>query len=191
MRRSVGDDVQSAETLIRPGRLHRLSSASEADRVGKLEPENFRAKAPLQLIGTPLGDDTAVIEQCDGVRKLVRLFQVLRCQENRDSFVHKLSDGLPKVFSTARVEPRRRLVQEEKARSLDHADGEVESALHATRVGAGTPVTGVSKIEGGQQLRRTSPCRPFWKTAEPSHHFEVLLPAEQIVDCHELAGETY
>jgi hypothetical protein len=122
---------------------------------------------------------------------LVGLFQVLRCQENRDSFVHKLTDGLPKVFSTARVEPRRRLVQEKKERTLDHADGEVESALHATRVGPGTPVAGVSKIEGGEQLRRTSPRLPFWKTAEPSHHFEVLLAAEQIVDCRELAGKTY
>ena len=57
MRRSVGDDVQSAETLIRPGRLHRLGSASKLTRrktpVGELP-----RQAPLQLIGTPLAATT-------------------------------------------------------------------------------------------------------------------------------------
>ena len=47
----------------------------------------------------------------------------------------------------------------------------------------------VGEVEGGEQLRRTGPGRPPWKMAELRHHLEVLLPAEQIVDCGELAGE--
>ena len=52
-----------------------------------------------------------------------------------------------------RVEPRRRLVEEEHARAVHEAHGDVEPPLHAARVGAGQPVGRIGEAEALEQRR--------------------------------------
>ena len=42
---------------------------------------------PLEFIGTAGDDDFAVIDDRDLVRQAIGFFQIVRCQENRQSFV--------------------------------------------------------------------------------------------------------
>ena len=146
-RRSIGGDVKSALASIGTDAGQGRCCPFEAGDVVELESNDFGPKALFQLFGAAPRDDPSVVEQGDPVGQDVRFFEILRRQQDRHALVHELPDGLPELLTTARGEPRRRLVQEEQARSLDHAHGEVQAPPHPTGIRPGAPVSGAGEVE--------------------------------------------
>ena len=169
--------------------VQRAGGAFVAGGAGELQPYDLRAKARLQLAGGAAGDDAAAVEHGDGVGELVRLLEVLRGEQDRDTLVGQAADGAPQLLAAAQVETGRRFVEEQQPRSLDHAHREIEAASHAAGIGRGPPVAGGTQVEGVEHLTgaylRLSP----GKVPEPGHHGEVLLPGQLVVDGGVLAGE--
>ena len=64
----------------------------------------------------------------------------------------RLLDDAPELGAAPRVEPGRRLVEEQHRRLVHERGGEVEPAPHAARVGAHGPVAGVDEVEALEQL---------------------------------------
>ena len=62
------------------------------------------------------------------------------------------ADGVPQLAAAAGVQAGRRLVEEEDLGGDDEAQGEVEPAAHAARVGADALVGGIRQIEAVEQL---------------------------------------
>jgi hypothetical protein len=145
-------------------------------------------QAALQLLGHPLRDDTAAVEQRHAVGELVRLVEILRREEDRDAVGHELPDGLPHRPPAARVESRGRLVEEHELRPRDERHREVEPATHAARVGRDRLPRRGGQVEALEELGRPAPARPAVEPPEVGHEQEVLLAGEQVVDRGELTG---
>ena len=95
---------------------------------------------------------------------VVGLLQVLRRQQDGDSLSDQFPDGLPHPLAAGRVEPCRRLVEEQDRWPRDQRRRQVESPAHAARVALHHPVGGECQLELVQQLdrpgpRRRGPCR--------------------------------
>jgi hypothetical protein len=145
--RSIGGDVKRAMASICADAGQGRCRLFEAGDVGELQANDLGPEALFQLFGATSRDDPAVVEQGDPVGQDVRFFEILRRQQDCHAVVHELPDGFPELLTTARVEPGRRLVQEEQARSLDHAHGEVQAPPRATGIGPGAPVAGVGQLK--------------------------------------------
>ncbi len=79
------------------------------------EPDVTAGHQPLELVGGALGDDPAAVEHADPVGQLVGLVEVLRGQQDRDAVGDQVADDLPHRAPAARVEPGRRLVEEDRS----------------------------------------------------------------------------
>ena len=106
----------------------------------------------LELVGGAAGDDLAVVDDGDRVGQLVGLLEVLRRQQERRALADEAADDVPHPEPAARVEARRRLVQEQEPRPPDQGAAEVEPAAHAARVGLDDAVGGVGQVELLEQL---------------------------------------
>ena len=125
----------------------------------------------LELIGRSLGDDVPAVDDPDAVGEHVRLFEVLRRQEDRDALgLREASDLAPERGAALRVEPGRRLVEEQGARLVNQRERQVETALHPARVALDLAVGGSRQPDPFEQLRRCgasvrrgeSPCSEAW-----------------------------
>ena len=101
----------------------------------------------------------------------------------------ELADDLPHRAPAARVQARRRLVEEDQPRAADERHRQVEPALHAAAVGRGRLVGGLDEVELLEQLlARALPGRAA-EVLQVGHQPQVLAPGEQPVDGRELAGD--
>jgi hypothetical protein len=73
-------------------------------------------------------------------------------QEHGRPRLAQAADLVPHAGSGLRVEPGRRLVEEQDRRTMDDAEPDVEPTLHAARVGADRPVGGRLEVERRQEL---------------------------------------
>ena len=90
----------------------------------------------------------------------------------------------------ARIEPGRRLVEEQQPRPPDQRAAEVEPAAHAARVGLDDAVGGVGEIELLEQLVGRGACASARRQlVEPAEHPQVLAPGQVLVDGRVLAGQ--
>jgi len=143
----------------------------------------------LELIRGAAGDDLAVVDDGDGVGQLVRLFQVLGCQQQCRALTNQCPDDLPHAQSTAWIKPRRGLVQEQQSGPTDEGTREVQPAPHAAGVGLDDPTTGLHEVELLQQLPGTRACLLAGQLVQPPEHPQVLLSGQVLVDGRVLAGE--
>jgi hypothetical protein len=88
----------------------------------------------LELGEGAVHDDPALVQDRDPVGELFGLVQVLGGEQHRRAALGELLDGLPHLDARLRVEPGRRLVEEDDRRVPDEAHRDVEAAAHATRV---------------------------------------------------------
>jgi hypothetical protein len=65
-------------------------------------------------------------------------------------------------------------VEEEQLRLFDHADGEIQTALHAAGVRCRSPVARIGEAEAGEQLVDPPRDLPPEDVTELGHHLEVL-----------------
>ncbi len=89
--------------------------------------------------------------------ELVRLIQVLRGEQDRDTAGHEVADDLPHRMTAARVQAGGWLVEEDDAGVADQGHREVEPAPHATGVGSRQLPGRVNQIEAFKQLGRALP----------------------------------
>ena len=115
-----------------------------------------RPISALSSAGRALGDDLSLVDDPDAVRQDVRLFQVLGREEHGDTRLapHE-RDLVPDVGAALRVEPGRRLVEEEDARAVHEGEREVEPPLHTAGVTRDLPVGGVDEPDPMDELVRT------------------------------------
>ena len=105
----------------------------------------------------------------------VGLLHVLRRQQNRGAAADEVRDRLPHSVAAARVEPGRRLVEEQDLGLRDERSREVEATAHPARVRLGGPVGSLVEFELHQQLAG-SLLRPLLaEVVQTTHHVEVLV----------------
>ena len=156
---------------------------------GELEADVAAGDPALELAGGALGHEPPAVEYRDPVRELVRLVQVLRGEEDRDSAGHEVPDDLPHRAAAARVEPGGRLVEEDQAGAADQGHRQVEPAPHAPGVGGGRLARRAGEVETVEQLGGAAPPGAASQVMQVGHQPQVLLTGEQTVHGRELAGD--
>ena len=133
------------------------------------ERDDVAGDLPLERVGRALGHDPAVVDDREAVGERVGLLEVMRGQEDRGPQLAQVADLVPHARAGLRVQPGRRLVEEEHARAVDDAEPDVEAAAHAAGVGLGRAIGGRRQLERLEHLvgagHRRRPCRG--RTAGP------------------------
>ena len=96
---------------------------------------------------------------------------------------------LPEVVAALRIEPGRRLVEEQHRRARDEARGEIEAAAHAAGVGAHEPVGRLLEAQLREQLAGALAHDGARQVVEAADELEVGARRQQPVDGRALAGE--
>ena len=99
----------------------------------------------------------------------------------------EVADRLPHDAPAARIEARRRLVEEDDPRVADEGHRQVEPPAHAARVGRDGLLRGVDQVEPLEQLGDAPAALALAEVAQVGHQLEVLLAGEEAVDRRELA----
>ena len=187
----VDGDVQHATLEVTPRRHRADHPDGGPGRLVVLEAhlQHGRAEPGLQLTGRALGDDEPVVDHRQPLGQDVGLLQVLGGEEQRRAVGHELADHVPEVVAAARIEARRRLVEEEDAWSVHERGREVEAAPHAAGVGLDRTVGGVGEGEALEQLVDTGPDDLRALTGQSPDQSQVLPTGELLVDRRVLAGE--
>ena len=113
----------------------------------------------------------------------------LRREKHRRAVGDQLFDHAPEVRAALRVEAGGGLIEEEDVRSVYERGGEVEPTPHATAVRAGRSGGRVGEIETREQLVGPRPDGLGLQVRQLSHHPEVLVASEVLVDRGVLTGE--
>ena len=92
-------------------------------------------------------------------------------------------------IAATRVEPGRRLVEEQHGRPADQACGDVQPSAHAARVGLRRPVGRLGQVEAFERLAGAAARLGLAEPVEPAHHLDVLEPGEVLVDGGALPGQ--
>ena len=107
-----------------------------------------------------------MIDHRDLLGELISLLEVLGSEQKRRPLADELAHDRPDLIAAARIQPGRRLVQEQHARPGEQARREVETSPHPTRVRPSRAVGGVREFEALEQLVRPprEPPRPRGRT---------------------------
>ena len=174
-------DAQRAQGLRRRGHLRRAAHRH-------LQP--LPADLVLELVGGALGDDPPAVDDRDRVGEPVGLLEILRREQQRGALPDQLADDVPHAQPAARVEPGRRLVQEQHGGSGHQRPGQVQPAPHAPGIALHDPVGGVGEVEPLEQLAGALTARPARQVIEAPDHVEVLETGEQLIDRGVLPGQS-
>ena len=158
-------------------------------RLGQGHLQAGTAARLLQFERRPLGDDLAVVDDHDVMGQLVGLLQVLRRQQNGDALSQQLADGLPDPQAARRVQPRRRLVEEEHRRAGHQRPGQVQPSPHAAGVTLHHPVGRVGQLELGQEFLGPGPGGRPAQVGQLADEHQVLAPGQQRVQRRVLGGD--
>src|SRR6202044_886525 len=162
---------------------------TQGRRVGEPQLDVAPGQALLEFIGTALRNDPPAVENGDQVCQPAGLVEVLGGKEDRDAVGDQLADDVPHGAAAAGVQPGGGLVQEDQPRIAEQGHGEVETTLHAARIGGHGLAGGVEEVEAIEQLAYPSPARIPTEVAEVGHQPQVLLAGEEVVHGGELSGD--
>ena len=117
----LGDPIEPAvEGLGDPGR--------------EAELRHLAGGVPLdELARAALGHDLRLVHDDEPVAQLLRLVHVVRRQHERDAALLEPVEPVPQEVAGLRVEPGRRLVEEQDGRLVDERAGDRQASLHAAR----------------------------------------------------------
>jgi len=85
----------------------------------------------LQARGRVKRDDPAQVDYADSIAQLIGLLHIVRGQQNRATLALDLQDQLAQIARRLRVEPDRRLVQQQHRRVGQQRFGDRDPLLHA------------------------------------------------------------
>ena len=194
LRAALGLDGQLARVLVE-GDLPAAAGGQDRGRAlevvaamdDHLDP--LAAQLGLELVGRAARDDLAVVDDGDRVGQLVRLLEVLRRQQERRALADEVADHVPHPDPAARVEARRRLVEDQQPRPADQGSTEVEAAAHAARVGLDDPVGGIGQLELLEQFVGAPARLGRRQVVQPAEQPQVLAPGQVLVDRGVLARQ--
>ena len=186
---AVGRDLERELVVVARHLAKAAGGRVELARVGELQADVAAGDAAFQLAGGSLGHQLPAVENREPVGELVRLFQVLRGEQDRDAAGHEVADDLPHRVAAARVQAGGRLVEEDDAGVADQGHRQIESAPHAPRVGGGRLPGRVDQIEAVEQGSRAKPPFRSAQVVQVCHQEQVLLAGEQVIHRRELAGD--
>src|SRR5262249_30918803 len=133
---------------------------------------------PEELSERPGGDDAPLVHDDDPVAEALRLLHVVRRIEDCLPTPRQLADRVEYPVSRLRVHAHGGFVQEQQARGVQQAAGEVETPLHSSGV-CGDPVLAARKeTDEVEQLVRTLPDRNPTETVEPAEEAQILVPRQ-------------
>ena len=135
--------------LLAPEWRQQLDGVAQVVGPADADLDDVASGQRLQLIRRAGGDRPAMVDDDHVVGQLIGLLEVLRGQQHVSAAADERPDRLPQLDPAPRVEPGRRLVEEQESRRADEARAEVEAATHATRVVAHEAVTIVGQTELG------------------------------------------
>ena len=135
----------------------RASTGARAPRsllaVPEADHDRVAGHLALQRARGALGHDLAVVDDHEAIAQRVRLFQVVGGEEHRGAAVAQPADVIPQVRPALRVEPGRRLVEEQHRGLVHQAERDVEAAALTAGVGADPAVGELGEIEQLEQGR--------------------------------------
>src|SRR5262245_41225765 len=189
-----GANAASAEAAgDAPGATNVTELSSLLERVTRVVAEDvvqrrLRPEAGFELGRGADGADAAAVHERDAVAELLRLFHVVRREQHGDPLGPQRAEPVPDGVATDRIEPDRRLVEDEHPGLVHERLGELEAPDHATRVAVGGPVGGVLEVHRGKQLLDAVGALAARDVEEAGEHRHVLAPGELPVG-RELLGD--
>src|SRR5437763_1311298 len=130
------------------------------------------------------GDDVAVVDDPDAVGEYVGLVEILRGQEDGDAVLAGEPRDLgPERGAALRVEPGRRLVEEENAGPVHERHREVEAALHPAGIALHLAIGGLHQPDTLEQLVGARPPLGPRQRLERGLQAQVLAAREKPVEC--------
>ena len=76
------------------------------------------------------GDDPAMIDDGDRVAHLLRLFEIVRRQQNRRPVLIQMADIRPKLLAQRDIDASGRLIKDKDGRRMDERFGDQKPAAH-------------------------------------------------------------
>ena len=149
--------------------------------------DDVAADAALELTRRAGRHGPAVIDDHDAAGQVIGLVQVLRRQQDVGAAFHHGADGVPQLDPAARVQPGRRLVQQQQPRGAHQARAQVELAAHAARVRPHQAVAVSGQPELLEHPRAVVAGLATLAAEQPGHHLQVLPAGERRLDRRELS----
>lgn len=109
----------------------RTCRSSQLMSLGKLQTNMGTGHQTFEFLRCTPCYQCPSIEDCNRTGQLVRLLQVLRCQQDSHPTSRQLPNALPHHMTTARIQARRRLIEKNEARVAHQGHGQVQPAAHA------------------------------------------------------------
>src|SRR5271165_2139835 len=139
------------------------------------------ANRGLQRLRSVDRHDGPVVDDGDPVAVL-RFVHVVRGQEDRDVLaLFKLVDVVPDGDPGLRVEPHRRLVEEQHPRRVEQAARDLQPALHAPGVGGDHAAPPVPQPDHLEHLTQPRPERGLRHAVQVGVEAQVLLPGQVVI----------
>src|SRR6516162_9531298 len=145
----VGERLHARGEAVRPRRdVHRC-------RLAEAELDHLAGRVALdELARRPLGGDPALVHDDEPVAELLRLVHVVRRQEERHPAPFEPVEPVPDDVPGLRVEPGRRLVEQEHFRVVDERAGDGQAPLHPARERLDAVVRPLRELDELEQLIR-------------------------------------
>ena len=137
-----------------------------------------------------MGHGLSVIENDDVVGQSVCFFQILRRQNDGGAVANQPTQYLPKIASTARIEPGRWLIKEEHLGGRNKACGQVEPTAHTTGERFHELVTCLNQVKRFDQLIGASPSLSLGESVQPPDQFEIQSGVHKAIDGGLLGGNS-
>src|SRR6185369_17325645 len=96
--------------------------------IGYADSHHVAGYLPLQRLRGALGHYLAAVHDADPVAERIRLVEVVRGQEDRDTLVTEPADLVPHMRTRLRVQSGRGLVQEHDLRLVGDAERDIHPA---------------------------------------------------------------
>ena len=141
------------------------------------------------LVARAGGEEAPLVEEREAGRVL-GLVHVRRGDENREPAVVQLVQDLPELPARHRVDPGRRLVEEEEVGPGEKGGDERELLLHSAGERPGEAPAVRAHADALEELRGAEPGLGRWNRVEPGPQVEVLVDRQVLVEGEPLRDET-
>src|SRR5215216_3609935 len=152
----------------------------------------FDALRPIprfELLAGPLGGDLTIVYERDLLAQSLRLFQVVRGEQDGEPITIQLPDVAPQLVAQLHVHPGRRLVEEEHLRVVHERPGEQNPPLHPAGESIDPLFALLREGEAFEQLLGSLPGLLFRHAVVAGVEEHGLLDGQELVEVYLLGGD--